>query len=53
MQNQNETKSFIKIDKKTLIGVTLLLTAIMMLVGALTQIVTPRRLRYNTRRFNY
>ena len=41
MQNQNETKSFIKIDKKTLIGVTLLLTAIMMLVGALTQIVTP------------
>lgn len=41
MQNQQETKTFIKIDKKTLMGVTLLLTTIMMLVGALTQIVTP------------
>ena len=41
MQNQQETKSFIKIDKKTLLGVTLLLTVIMVLVGALTQIVTP------------
>ena len=41
MQKQQESKSFIKIDKKTLIGITLLLTVIMMLVGALTQIVTP------------
>ncbi len=41
MQNQQETKSFINIDKKTLIGVTLLLTVIMVLVGVLTQVVTP------------
>ena len=41
MEKHEESKSFIKIDKKTLIGITLLLTVIMMLVGALTQIVTP------------
>ncbi len=41
MQKHEESKSFIKIDKKTLIGITLLLTVIMILVGALTQIVTP------------
>lgn len=41
MQNQQESKSFIKIDKKTLLGVTLLLTAIMIMVGILTQIVPP------------
>lgn len=41
MQNKQESKSFIKIDKKTLVGVTLLLTVIMILVGALTQIVPP------------
>lgn len=41
MQNQKETKSFIKIDKKTLFGVTFLLLAIMIFVGMLTQIVPP------------
>ena len=41
MENQQETKSFIKIDKKTLLGVTALLLAIMVFVGALTQIVPP------------
>lgn len=41
MENQHETKSFIKIDKKTLLGVTALLLVIMLAVGALTQIVPP------------
>lgn len=41
MENQHETKSFIKIDKKTLLGVTVLLLVIMLAVGALTQIVPP------------
>ncbi len=42
MQNQQqEMKSFIKIDKKTLLGITFLLLAIMIFVGVLTQIVPP------------
>lgn len=41
MENQTESKSFIKIDKKTLLGITFLLLAIMVAVGILTQIVPP------------
>lgn len=41
MENQQEIKSFIKIDKKTLMGVTALLIGIVILVGILTQIVPP------------
>ena len=42
MQNQQqEIKSFIKIDKKTILGVTVLLLAIMVFVGILTQVVQP------------
>ena len=41
MENQTESKSFIKIDKKTLLGITLLLLTIMVGVGILTQIVPP------------
>ncbi len=41
MENQQEIKSFIKIDKKTLLGVTALLLGIILFVGILTQIVPP------------
>lgn len=41
MENQQEIKSFIKIDKKTLFGVTALLLGIILFVGVLTQIVPP------------
>lgn len=41
MENQQEIKSFIKIDKKTLFGVTALLLGIILFVGILTQIVPP------------
>lgn len=41
MESQKESKSFIKIDKKTLIGITLLLVGIMVFAGILTQIVPP------------
>lgn len=41
MEKQQESKSFIKIDKKTLIGITLLLVGIMIFAGILTQIVPP------------
>lgn len=38
---KKENKAFIKIDKKTLIGVTVLLLGIMIFAGILTQIVPP------------
>lgn len=41
MEKQQESKSFINIDKKTLIGITLLLVGIMVFAGILTQIVPP------------
>ena len=41
MENQQEIKSFIKIDKKTLLSVTVLLLASVVFVGVLTQIVPP------------
>ncbi len=41
MEKQQESKSFINIDKKTLIGITLLLAGIMIFAGILTQIVPP------------
>ena len=41
MEKHQESKSFIKIDKKTLIGVSALLLIIMLFVGILTQVVTP------------
>ncbi len=41
MENQQEVKSFIKIDKKTLLGVTALLLGILVFVGILTQLVPP------------
>ena len=41
MEKHKESKSFINIDKKTLIGITILLAGIMVFAGILTQIVPP------------
>lgn len=41
MQKAQENKSFIKIDKKTILSISILLLAIMIFVGILTQVVQP------------